>query len=217
MLLVEAPTYGNSVFLEGGKNLRNSQCESNSLKYPFDCLTELVFTPDEKIVPADIILVPGGSHVRPMELASELFKLGMAQYILPSGGYNQKINKTEWEHLKDIGTSLGVPEDRILKEDQAKNTFENAKNSWNVIVEQQIELRRAILVCKSFFSRRALMTYQTVFPSNVIFHVKRDDSRLNPGNWYYDELGINLVLTEAEKISKYFRHHIPNWVQQRAK
>ncbi|WP_409340416.1 YdcF family protein [Paenibacillus sp. MBLB4367] len=195
--------------------MSNSHVGAASLKYPFDCLTDLVFVPDEEIVPSDIILVPGGSHIRPMELAAELFKTGMANYILPSGGYNAKIGKTEWEFLKDIGISSGVPEDRILKEDQAKNTFDNARNSWKVIVEQQIEVRRAIIVSKSFFSRRALMTYQTVFPETVIFQVKQDDSRLNRENWYYNELGIKTVLTEAEKITKYFGHHIPNWVKQR--
>lgn len=186
-----------------------------SLKYPFDCLTDLIFVTEEEIIPADIILVPGGSHTKPMKIASELFHSGMANYILPSGGYNVKIEKTEWEFQKEIGISLGVPEDRILKEDQAKNTFENARNSWNVIMEQQIEVRRAILVCKSFFSRRALMTYQTVFPPNVTFQVKQDDLRYNKENWFLDEVGIKTVLTEAKKVTKYFGHHIPNWVHQK--
>ncbi len=32
------------------------------LKYPFDCLTDLVFVQEEEILPADVILVPGGTH-----------------------------------------------------------------------------------------------------------------------------------------------------------
>lgn len=32
------------------------------MKYPFDCLTDLVFVEEEKqILPADVILVPGGA------------------------------------------------------------------------------------------------------------------------------------------------------------
>ncbi|WP_409344424.1 YdcF family protein [Paenibacillus sp. MBLB4367] len=186
-----------------------------SLKYPFDCLTDLVFVPDEEIIPSDIILVPGGSHTMPMKIASELYIKGIAPYLLPSGGYNSKIEKTEWAFLKDIAISLGVPEDRILKEDQAKNTFDNARNSWNVINERQIEVNRAIIVCKSYFSRRALMTYQTVFPPSVTFQVKQDESRISRKNWYSDETSIKTVLTEAEKITKYFGQHIPNWVNQK--
>jgi uncharacterized SAM-binding protein YcdF (DUF218 family) len=184
------------------------------LKYPFDCLTELVFVEEEEILHSDIILVPGGSHTNPMKIACELFNLGLAPYILPSGGYNPKINGTEWEFQKNIGLSLGVPEEAILKEDQAKNTFDNARNSWKVINEQNLQVSRAIIVCKSFFSRRALMTYQTVFPASTKFHVKQDDLGINKENWFLDDAGISFVLTEAEKITKYFGHHIPNWVKK---
>jgi len=183
--------------------------------YPFECLTELVFVKEEEIEPADIILVPGGTHTIPMKIAAELYFSGFAPYILPSGGFSNKVQKTEWEFLRDIAISSGVPESSILREDQARNTFDNARNSWSVIVEKDIKVTRAVIVCKSFFSRRALMTYQTVFPSSVKFQVKLDDLRVNRNNWYYDETGIKLVLTEAEKITKYFGRHIPNWVKQK--
>lgn len=168
---------------------------------------------EEELLPADIILVPGGSHKIPMQIACQLYKIGYAPYILPSGGYNAKINCTEWEFLKNIGLSLGVPEDVILKEDQAKNTFDNARNSWKVINEHNLQLNSAIIVCKSFFSRRALMTYQTIFPTSTQFYVKQDNVIINRENWYLDEESIRKVLTEAEKITKYFGHHIPNWVK----
>lgn len=185
------------------------------MKYPFDCLTDLVFVEEEKqIFPADVILVPGGSHTEPMSMAARLFRAGIAPYILPSGGYNRMLGITEWEHFKEIGLSLGVPESRILKEDQARHTFDNARNSWKVLQEQHIEVKRAILVCKSYFSRRALMTYQTVFPPSVAFQVLQDDRRISRQNWFLDEEGIRWVLTEARKISTYFAEHIPNWVKQ---
>ena len=187
------------------------------MTYPFNCITKLVFVQEEDIQPADIILVPGGTHTKPMKIASELYHSGIEPYILPSGGFSEKIEKTEWEFLRDIALSQGVPEDHIFKEDQAKNTFDNARNSWQVILSRNIEVKRAIIVCKSFFSRRALMTYQTVFPPSVEFQVKVDDNRVNRNNWFYDEMGIKLVLTEAEKITKYFGHHIPNWVKQKEK
>ena len=187
------------------------------MKYPFDCLTNLVFVEEEKLQPADIILVPGGSHNHPMTMAAELFHAGMAPYLLPSGGFNAKLNRTEWEHLRDIALSLGVPEKRILQEDEAQNTFDNARNSWRVLQENGVEVKRALLVCKSFFSRRALMTYQTVFPPEVTFQVKQDDYRVKRHNWFLDETSMQLVLTEAQKITRYFGHHIPNWVQRAEK
>jgi len=183
------------------------------LNYPFDCITDFVFVEEEEIVPSDIILVPGGSHTKPMQIACELYHIGYAPYILPSGGNNAKLNCTEWEHMKNIGLSLGVPEQAILKEDQAQNTFDNARNSWKIINEHNLQVKSAIMVCKSYFSRRALMTYQTVFPTSTEFYIKLDNTQINKDNWYLDQEGIRKVLTEAEKITKYFGHHIPNWVK----
>ena len=57
------------------------------------------------------------------------------------------------------------------------------------------------------------MTYQTVFPTSTEFYIKLDNTQINKDNWYLDQEGIRKVLTEAEKITKYFGHHIPNWVK----
>ncbi|CAH8771118.1 YdcF family protein [Paenibacillus dendritiformis] len=186
------------------------------MTYPFDCLTELVFVPEEEPRPADIILVPGGSHTQPMAIAAQLYHEGYAPLVLPSGGNNPKLDRTEWEHLQQIGVSLGVPEHAILREDKAKNTFDNARNSWSIIKEHQLEVNRAILVCKAYFSRRALMTYQAVFPPTVQFCVQQDSTRVNRHDWFKEEAGIKLVLTEARKIATYFEPHIPRWVERQA-
>lgn len=70
-----------------------------------------------------------------MEKAAELYNRGFAKYILPSGGVNPKLihHESECEYLKTIGIKLGVPENVILREDKAQNTFENAQFSWNVL------------------------------------------------------------------------------------
>jgi len=100
----------------------------NVTGYPFDCITDFVFV-ETNVEPSDVILVPGGSHPQLMEKAAELFHKGLAPYILPSGGQSSKLGKTEWEFLRDVGLSLGVPESAILREDKASNTFENARYS----------------------------------------------------------------------------------------
>lgn len=155
------------------------------MEYPFNCITDFIFVETE-IHPADIILVPGGSHPQQMERAAELFHKGMAPYILPSGGYNSKINETEWSFFRRIAIDLSVPEEAILKEDQAKNTFDNARNSWEVIRSMNIDVKKVIMVCKAQHSRRALMTYQTVFPSEIQYMVSTvvDKRGISKENWF---------------------------------
>jgi uncharacterized SAM-binding protein YcdF (DUF218 family) len=187
------------------------------MSYPFDCISELVFVETETQV-ADIILVPGGSHPQLMEKAAELYKQGLAPYILPSGSVNPKIPEysSEWEFLKSIGIKLGVPEEKILKEDQARHTFENAEFSWRVIKENELPVKKAILVCKAYHSRRALLTYQSVFPKDVEFFVAYvpDKREIRKDNWFLDEEKIKIVMGEVVKIGKYFGPYIEKFQEE---
>ncbi|MEG0774090.1 YdcF family protein [Clostridium sp.] len=187
--------------------------------YPFDCISDLVFVKTD-IQTADIILVPGGSHPQLMEKAAELYKLGLAPYILPSGSVNPKIPEysSEWEFLKSIGVKLGVPEERILKENQATHTFENAEFSWRVIKENKIPVKKAILVCKAYHSRRALLTYQSVFPKDIeIFVVYVSDKKeIRKDNWFLDEEKIKIVMGEVVKIGKYFEPYIKKFQDEKS-
>ena len=84
---------------------------------------------------ADIIFVPGNSYPYMAEKAAELYRLGLAPMVLPSGRYSisagkfsgvtgeaEKYNgayQTEWEFLKDVLMKNGVPENAVLREDEA--------------------------------------------------------------------------------------------------
>jgi uncharacterized SAM-binding protein YcdF (DUF218 family) len=184
------------------------------LANPFDCITEFIFA-ETMLEPADVILVPGGSHPQLMEKAAALYYLKMAPYILPSGGANPHLKTTEWEFLRDVGLSLGIPEAAILKEDQAQNTFDNARNSWRVLQNEGIPVKKAILACKAAHARRALLTYQTVFPQGTLFHLApvTDNTGITRDNWFLEEEKIKRVLIEVEKIGKYFGRHIPAWTK----
>lgn len=185
------------------------------MDYPFDCITDLIFV-ETYVQKVDVILVPGCNQPQIMEKAAELYHKGFAQYILPTGGANHKISnyESEWEYLKTIGINLGVPEEAILKEDRAKNTFENARLSLEVLNKNNIDVKKVILVCKSYHSRRALLTYQLVFPLNVEFYVctVTDKTGVTRNNWFLNTEAISLVMGEVVKIGKYFKNEIPNLV-----
>lgn len=184
------------------------------MPYPFDCITEFIFV-ETPLEPADIILVPGGSVPELMEQAAALYHRGMAPYILPSGGANPKLQTTEWEFLRRIGMELSVPERAILREDRAKHTFQNAEYSRETLRRHGLRPNKAILCCKAFHARRALLSYRTVFPADVTFLVSPviDKRNISRDTWFRDGKGIELVMREVEKIGAYFGRHIPNWVR----
>jgi hypothetical protein len=63
---------------------------------PYDCILDLVFV-ETAVEESDVILVPGRSHPQLMEKVAELYHNNLAQYILPSGGFNQKLPGYESE------------------------------------------------------------------------------------------------------------------------
>ena len=152
--------------------------------------------------------------------AAELFKKGMADWILPSGKYSvvngkfsgvlEKSNVynkeygTEWEFLRDVLIKNGVPDQKILKEDQATFTYENAIYSRQVTDHAELEIERAILCCKSYHARRCLMYYQLLYPKTEFYVVPVNADGITRENWRKNEEGIDAVTGELSRIVKQF-------------
>lgn len=172
-----------------------------------DCISDFIFVHTE-LRAADVILVPGGSYRELMEEAARLYHARMAPLILPSGGLNSRLPRemTEGSFLKEVGVSLGVPERAIIVEEQAQHTFDNARLSKDLLLEKGITIERAILVCKGFHSRRALLTYQYTFPGEVEFMVSpvRSGHCITRENWHLDLRSTQIVMGELQKIGQYF-------------
>lgn len=183
------------------------------MKYPFDCITEFIFVEDK--LPnssCDVILVPGGSRPELIKKAVEIYKKGMGRYIIVSGSYNPKIPNfaSEAEYLKTIALEEGIPQDAIICEEKATNTYENALFSLEKAKEYSLDIGTVILVCKTFHSRRALFTYQKVFPKQTDFYVQSiaDERNILADNWYKNEETIKIVMGEVAKMGKYFQQDI---------
>ncbi|CAH1210750.1 hypothetical protein PAECIP111891_03575 [Paenibacillus allorhizoplanae] len=176
------------------------------MSFPFDCISDFMFFETE-LGYADVILIPGASHPQLMERAAMLYHQGIAPLILPSGGATPHVETTESEFLRNVGVTLGVPSEAILQEDKATNTFENARFSLKILEEKSIIPNKVVLVCKNYHARRALLTYQFIFPRETIFYVSPviDKTGTSKDNWYLDEDKIRYVMNELEKVGKYFR------------
>lgn len=137
----------------------------------FDNILKEIWTylaPAANPAPTDIIFVFGGLDLSIPNHASELFKTGNYQYVVISGAEGPLtsgvFSKSEARTFADVMTSAGVPEDRILLEEQAKNTGENVKYGMRRAQEAGLKVISATLVSKSFLMRRALLTFSKQFP-----------------------------------------------------
>lgn len=168
----------------------------------------------------DIIFVPGNGYPQMAEQAAILYKEGIASCILPSGRYSVTLGKfvgvqaksdkyyedypTEWDFLKDVLVKNGVKEKDILKEDRATFTWENAKYSRMVTDSNEISVKKAIICCKTYHARRALMYYQKAYPETEFLVCPSDVDGINRRNWKNTEEGILAVTGEATRIINQF-------------
>lgn len=170
---------------------------------------------------ADIIFIPGNGYPEMAEHAARLYMEGYAPYILPSGKYSvvmghfsgvlsskQDYNRkydTEWEFLKDVLMYNHVPDHAILKEDKATYTYENAIYSRKVTDGLGLTIRKAILCCKSYHARRALMYYQMLYPDTKFYVCADCPDGITRENWKDTEEGIRAVTGEVTRIILQFQ------------
>ena len=182
-------------------------------------ITKYIFAED-MLQQADIILIPGNAYPQNAERAAALYRQGYAPYILPSGKYSTLVGhfagvldradrynkeyKTEWEFLKDVLVQNGVDESAILKEDQATFTWENARLSREVTDKAGIEIKKALLCCKNYHARRALMYYQRAYPEVKFRVCPCCVDGVTKENWMNSEEGIQSVLGEVQRIVTQF-------------
>ena len=184
-----------------------------------DQITDFIFV-DDKPVKSDIIFIPGNGFPQNAENAARLYHMGMAPYILPSGRFSITLGhfigvqekkelyagdyETEWEFMKNVLMQNGVPENAILREDQATYTWDNAVRSREVLLRQGLQPANAILCCRNFHARRCLMYFQRAFPECEIRICPSVTEGITRDNWMTTENGVNMVTGEVQRIIHQF-------------
>ena len=185
-------------------------------------ISDYIFVEDqpEKV---DAILIPGGAYPELAELAARLFKEGYSDLVIPSGAYAITEGKfagvkskqdiytgeyeTECDFYCDVLNKNGVPASHIIREDKSQFTAQNAWFTRDLLQEQGLELKKAIICCKAFHARRCLMYYQFTFPDTEFIVVPAKDTHkglVQKENWYTSEAGVEKVLGELNRIGTQF-------------
>ncbi len=180
----------------------------------YQCITDFIFVENEPRR-SDIIFVPGGSYPDTAKYAARLYHAGYAPYIMPSGKYSilrgrfvppetEESCETECDYLCGVLRRCGVPEQAVLREDQATYTYENAIFSRKRTEALGVQVGRAILCCQAFHARRSLMYYQEQFPDTEFLVCPVVTKGISRENWYQTRQGIDRVLGELERCGGQF-------------
>lgn len=179
-------------------------------------VTDFIFVEDMPRQ-SDVIFIPGASHPEHALRAAELYHQGMAPYVLPSGRYSTLLGhfkgvpeafrddypdayETEWAYLRTVLMKAGVPDKAILREDQATYTWENAQYSRRVCDAMGLQVRQAILCCRAFHARRAMMYYHAAFPESRILVCPAAVPGESRSDWFTNEKGRRRVMGEVNRL-----------------
>lgn len=182
-------------------------------------ITDFIFVEDE-LEKVDVIFVPGNRYPDMAEQAADLWKQGYGKWVLPSGRYTivtgkfegpikgaeryDRTYETEWEFLKDVLCKNGVPEEAVLKEDQATFTYDNAIFSRTVLKEAGIDMKKAIICCNSIHARRCKMYFELVFPETKFMIYPVNATGVTRENWHRSQEHISAVLAEMDRCGNQF-------------
>ncbi|OFW76056.1 MAG: hypothetical protein A2201_10335 [Alicyclobacillus sp. RIFOXYA1_FULL_53_8] len=117
----------------------------------------------ERPSPADVAIVlgaytngyqPGTTLTQRLKAALDLYRRGYVRYIIVSGGQGSDETVSEAKSMKRFLTFNGVPVQLILEDRHSTDTWENLRNSRQLM--QQHQLYSAVVVTSDYNLPRAL-------------------------------------------------------------
>lgn len=177
------------------KNLSTIQAISNFLFLPAN---------PEK---AELIFVFGHSYLSTMNEVKVLYDKKYSNRILITGHSKGKLKDIEADRFFERGVELGIPKKTFLLEREATNSKENILFS-KPIIEKEIgfkKIKTILFVCKSFHTRRVLMTAKKFLPPNIkfCFYPVIDERNIKKDNWWKNDVAKTRVLEEVRRIGEY--------------
>ena len=175
-------------------------------------ITNYIFVNDEPCN-VDAVFVVGGSLPDAAEIAAKLYNDGYSKNIIIGGKYSAKRDRfplqeyeTEFDFYRHILIENGVDETDIYGESRSGYTKQNAEFAKQVVDEEQLKIKSAIIICKSFHARRCLLFYQMYFPNVDFKLVTFDGFDVSKNNWFDTDYGRQRVFGELKRI----KEQVPN-------
>lgn len=138
----------------------------------------------------DAIIILGGDSER-IPYGIKLYKSNYSDKIIISG--DDTISK------KQV-LETGVPPKDIIMEDKSTTTYENAKFSRNIMLQNNFT--SAIVVSSPYHMRRASWLFGNVFKNDniTLLYSPVDNSWFKPEKWWTNKMEIQMVIDEYAKF-----------------
>lgn len=157
-------------------------------------------SPQDKLEPSDaIVAISGGETQQRVAEAVRLYQQSLAPLIIMSGAARDE-GLSNAAAMKKLAAALDVPADKIIVEESAENTFENADKVKQIVTN--LKLTKIILVTSPYHQRRASLVFHQALaglPVEIINHSAKD-SLWRKNGWWADAWAREITGSELKKI-----------------
>jgi uncharacterized SAM-binding protein YcdF (DUF218 family) len=102
----------------------------------------------------------GQGSMERLGYAVNLYREGYAPYLVFSSGYTNVYR--EADVMKAVAVSLGVPESRIILDEDASNTYQNVESAGEIA--RRMSWSRVLVVSSPYHMRRVALTFDKSVP-----------------------------------------------------
>jgi len=155
---------------------------------------------------ADLAFVFGTRHAKPARIAADLFRRGIVEWIVLTGGSNRLTGLPEAQAHLEIVRAEGVPRERVIVESASTNTLENVVLALPLLKERGVlnGLRAVVAVCKWYHCRRAVMTLKAHLPDGVRYYTQTyEPDDIRRADWWHNPSAARRVTKEWQAIPRY--------------
>ncbi|MFE5502459.1 YdcF family protein [Amycolatopsis japonica] len=158
--------------------------------------------------PADVGIGLGSHDLGVATCAAELFHAGTFPLVVFTGANApttvERFPRGEAVHYREHALDLGVPDDAILVETEARNTGDNITLTRALLESRGIEVGSVVLISRPYQQRRAYATCRKLWPGVDVICA----SRPLPLDDYVASIGdVNRVITmlvgDTQRITVY--------------
>ncbi|GAA3533585.1 YdcF family protein [Amycolatopsis ultiminotia] len=158
--------------------------------------------------PTDVGIGLGSHDLGVATYAAELYQQGYFPRIVFTGANApttvERFPRGEAVHYREHALELGIPDDAILVEPEARNTGDNITLSRQLLEARGIEVKSVMLISRPYQQRRAFATCKKLWPDVAVICA----SRPLPLDKYIVSIGdvdrvINMLVGDTQRIKIY--------------
>lgn len=175
-----------------------------------ETITRLLFLRHDP-VKADLAIVFGHNDIavaaRRARQGAEFYCQRLVPRLLLSGGpLRGRPHVSEAEHMAQVATAMGVPDDVLLLEHEARTTVQNAQNALALLVGRELlpGLSSLLLVSCPWHMRRVFEISRRVFPEGIRLFCCPHQEWCMEQTWPLSLESRTVVETEFRLLERHF-------------